>query len=175
MEALAPALQGTAAAGAWGKTERRSWGSDSLTHLGRRWSEEGWRRWWAEVAGYGRGGGAADLGKGRVVVEMVVVAESCAEALFIGRERRWREGGAGGRARRPLMAVRPCRGVAKRRRDSRQRTGRRDGSGSGERRGEAGSAASVRSDGQRGTHARGGLSRRGAVRREVRSRCSGSA
>ena len=64
MEALAPALQGTAAAGAWGKTERRSWESDSLTHLGRRWSEEGWRRWWAEVAGYGRGGGAADLGKG---------------------------------------------------------------------------------------------------------------
>ena len=74
MEALAPALQGTAAAGAWGKTERRSWGSDSLTHLGRRWSEEGWRRWWAEVAGYGRGGGAADLGKGRAVVEMVAVA-----------------------------------------------------------------------------------------------------
>jgi len=25
-------------------------------------------------------------------VEMVVVAESCAEALFIGRERRWRGG-----------------------------------------------------------------------------------
>ena len=97
MEALAPALQGTAAAGAWGKTERRSWGSDSLTHLGRRWSEEGWRRWWAEVAGYGRGGGAADLGKGRVVVEMVVVAESCAEALFIGRERRWRQGCDGAR------------------------------------------------------------------------------
>ena len=51
---------------------------------------EGGRRWLAEVAGYGRGGGAADLEKGRAVVEEVVVAESCAEALFIGRERRWR-------------------------------------------------------------------------------------
>jgi len=92
VEALAPALQGTAAAGAWGKTERRSWGSDSLTHLGLWWSVEG-RGWWrAEVAGYGRGSGAADLEKGRAVVEKVVVADSCAEALFIGRERRWRGG-----------------------------------------------------------------------------------
>ena len=45
---------------------------------------EGGRRWQGEVAGYGRSGGAADLGKGRAVVEMVAVAESCAEALFIG-------------------------------------------------------------------------------------------
>ena len=58
---------------------------------------EGGRRWRAEVAGYGRGGGAADLEKGRAVVEKVVVAESCAEALFIGRERRWRQGCGGAR------------------------------------------------------------------------------
>ena len=51
----------------------------------------------ATVAGYGRGGGAADLEKGRAVVEEVVVAESCAEALFIGRERRWRQGCGGAR------------------------------------------------------------------------------
>ena len=57
-----------------GKRERGRRGSDSPTHLGRRWSVEGGRRWRAEVAGYGRGGGAADLGKGRVVVEMVAVA-----------------------------------------------------------------------------------------------------
>ena len=42
-----------------------------------------------ELAGYGRGGGAADLGKGRAVVEMVAVAESCAEDLFIVLVRRW--------------------------------------------------------------------------------------
>ena len=73
-----------------GERERRPRGSDSPTHLGLWWSVEGGRQWRAEVAGYGRGGGAADLGKERAVVEMVVVAESCAEALFIGRERRWR-------------------------------------------------------------------------------------
>ena len=53
-----------------------------LTSVGARWSVEGGRRWRAEVAGYGCGGGTADLGKGRVVVEMVVVAESCAEAYL---------------------------------------------------------------------------------------------
>ena len=84
---------GTEAVEKWGKTERRPRGSDSPTHLGRRWSVEGGRRWLAEVAGYGRGGGAADLEKGRAVVEKVVVAESCAEALFIGRARHG-EGGA---------------------------------------------------------------------------------
>jgi len=88
---------GTEAVEKWGKTERRPRGSDSPTHLGRRWSVEGGRRWLAEVAGYGRGGGAADLEKGRAVVEEVVVAESCAEALFIGRERRWRQGCGGAR------------------------------------------------------------------------------
>ena len=45
------------------------------------------------MAGYGRGGGAADLEKGRAVVEKVVVAESCAEALFIGLVRRLSERG----------------------------------------------------------------------------------
>ena len=53
---------------------------------------EGGRRWRAEVASYGHGGGAADLEKGRTVVEKVVVADSCAEALFIGWQRRWRGG-----------------------------------------------------------------------------------
>jgi len=80
-----------------GENGEEAEGSDSPTHLGRRWSVEGGRRWLAEVAGYGRGGGAADLGKGRAVVEIVVVAESCAEALFIGRERRWRQGCGGAR------------------------------------------------------------------------------
>jgi len=54
---------------------------------------EGGRRWWAEVAGYGRGGGAADLGRGQAVVRAVVVEESCAQGLFIGGERRWRPAG----------------------------------------------------------------------------------
>ena len=64
---------GTAAVEKWGKTERRPRGSDSPTHLGRRWYVEGGRRWRAEVAGYGRGGGAGSLegGLGAVVVGVV--------------------------------------------------------------------------------------------------------
>ena len=66
---------------------------------------EGGRRWRAEVAGYGRGGGAADLGRGQAVVRAVVVEESCAQGLFIGGERRWSAVEASRRARRPLMVL----------------------------------------------------------------------
>ena len=59
----------------------------------------------ATVAGYGRGGGAADLGRGQAVVRAVVVEESCAQGLFISGERRWSAVEAGQRARRPLMVV----------------------------------------------------------------------
>ena len=59
----------------------------------------------AEVAGYGCGGGAADLGRGRAVVRVVVVEESCAQSLFIGGERRRSAVEAGRRARRPLMVL----------------------------------------------------------------------
>ena len=111
-----PAAWGSAAAGKEGKRERRRRGYDSPTHLGRRWSVEGGRQWRAEVAGYGHGGGTADLGKGRAVVEMVAVAESCAEALFIGRERRWRGGRrwSSSAAINGGLASSGCRGVAAR-------------------------------------------------------------
>ena len=100
-----PALRSTAAAGKRGERERRPRGSDSPTHLELWWSVEGGRQWRAEVAGYGRGGGAADLGRGQAVVRAVVVEESCAQGLFIGGERRWSTVEAGRRARRPLMVL----------------------------------------------------------------------
>jgi len=73
---------GTAAVEKWGKTERRPRGSDSPTHLGRRWSVEGGRRWRAEVAGYGRGGGAADLGRRAHGGGGFMEVEGCAEAYL---------------------------------------------------------------------------------------------
>ena len=54
------------------------------------------------------GGGVARLGRGRAVGRAVVVAEGCAEALFIGRDEAWARGAgwpAGRRARQPLMAL----------------------------------------------------------------------
>ena len=85
--------QGAMEAGKWGKTERRPRGSDSPTHLERRRSVKGCPRRRAEVGDNGYGGGAARLGRGRAVGRAVVVAEGCAEALFIGRARHG-EGGA---------------------------------------------------------------------------------
>jgi hypothetical protein len=78
------AAQGAAAARREGKRERESRGIDSPTHheLGRR--EEAGPRGPAVV---GRGvpsGGAVRPGRGCVVARAVVVAEGCAEALFIG-------------------------------------------------------------------------------------------
>ena len=81
-----PALWSTAAAGKKGKRESRPRGSDSPTHLERRRSVKGCPRRWADVGDSSYGGGAARLGRGRVVGMAVVVA------LFIGRERRWRGG-----------------------------------------------------------------------------------
>jgi len=86
---MEPAALGAREAGKWGKTERRLRGFDSPPHLELGWSEAGCPRRRAEV---GDGGGAASLGRGHAVTEVVVVAERCAEALFIGRERRWRGG-----------------------------------------------------------------------------------
>ena len=87
---------------------------------------EGGRRWRAEVAGYGRGGGAADLGKGRAVVEMVAVAESCAEALFIGLVRRWSERG---RWWRPASGAASLNGIRPRSRVAEWRAGGEAGAG----------------------------------------------
>ena len=102
MEALAPALQGTAAAGAWGKTERRSWGSDSPTHLGRRWSEVAWPRQRPELGDGSGGCGTAELGKGRGQPEWLCGGGEQLGAPFIGKERRWR----GGRGGRPVLCAR---------------------------------------------------------------------
>ena len=63
----------------WGKTERRPRGSDSPPHLELGWSEAGCPRRWTEVGDGGYGGGAARLGRGTAVAEVVVVAESCAD------------------------------------------------------------------------------------------------
>ena len=89
---MGPVALGAREAGKWGKTERRLRGFDSPPHLELGWSEAGCPRRRAEVGDGGYGGGVARLGRGHAVAEVVVVAESCAEALFIGRERRWRGG-----------------------------------------------------------------------------------
>ena len=61
----APATWAMAAAGTWGKTERRERGVDSSPHLGLGRSEKAdpWRL--AEVGGGAWGGGAAGLGRRR--------------------------------------------------------------------------------------------------------------
>ena len=87
-----PAVRGTAAARDGGKSERGPRWFDSPPYLELGWSEAGCPRRQTEVGDGGYGGGAARLGRGTAVAEVVVVAESCAEALFIGRERRWRGG-----------------------------------------------------------------------------------
>ena len=59
---------------------------------------EGCPRRRAEVGDGGYGGGAARLGRGRTVGRAVVVAEGCAEALFIGRARHGEGGAHSGRS-----------------------------------------------------------------------------
>ena len=78
------------------------------------------------ASGGASGGGAAAEERGLGVAVELVGLKGDAEAPFIGEMRRWGGGGAGGWARRPLMAFKVSRsGVA---RDSR-RPGRNDGSG----------------------------------------------
>jgi len=89
---VAPAAQGTAAAGRRGKTTRRTRGFHSPPHLGLRWSEECWPRGRREAAAELRGGGAGSSGRGCVVVGGVVGVEGDAQGLLIGGERRWRRG-----------------------------------------------------------------------------------
>ena len=67
----APAAQGAAAAGARGKSEREVRGFHPPAHPEQRWSEEAGPRRRA-AAGFGVcGGGAVDVGRGRVVVSEV--------------------------------------------------------------------------------------------------------
>jgi len=89
---MEPAALGAREAGKWGKMERMPRGFDSSPHLELGWSEAGCPRRRAEVGDGSYGGGAARLGRGHAVAEVVVMAESCAEALFIGRKRPWRGG-----------------------------------------------------------------------------------
>jgi len=89
---MEPAALGAREAVKWGKTERRLRGFDSPPHLELGCSEAGCPRRRAEVGDSGYGGGAVRLGRGLAVGRAVVVAEGCAKALFIGRERRWRGG-----------------------------------------------------------------------------------
>ena len=85
-----------------------------------------WPRRPTAAGGGASGGGAAAEERGLGVAMELVGAKGDAEAPFIGEIRRWGGGGAGGRARRPLMAFKVSRsGVA---RDSR-RPARNDGSG----------------------------------------------
>jgi hypothetical protein len=127
------------------------------------------------------GGGAAAWGKGCAVARTVVVAESYAEVLFIGRGRRWRGGRDGGRCEAPLMALRPFVGVATWRggegagRCTWGRGRALCGTGAGARAGcgRGTAAGSAAGDGRRGRargHARARAARRGAG--QSRGACS---
>jgi hypothetical protein len=89
-----PATLATAAAGRWGKTERRPRGIDSRAHLVLGWSEEAAPRDGSGSAAVLGGGGVVEFGEeGRRRGEAVLVW--CGEpgrpsAPFIGGERRFR-------------------------------------------------------------------------------------
>ena len=69
-------------------------GFDSPPWLGLGWSEEAAPRWPVGGGGYGGGGSAVGSGRGAGGGDRGCGSEGDADDPFIGRERRWRGGGA---------------------------------------------------------------------------------